>query len=184
MQIPSAIIEIAKEESRRHSTTIQEAVCSAKARIEALPNYEELADTLITQAVQDLIYDARHRDNREINKEIRRSGGNGNGGDRRYNGGGPRRVAITDPSINRVYQSAFDYRISGQILGNLRGKDLIPIANSEKEISKGHIFNYVLLKAIAESNKVGDEETVQQKITEEELNKMFIEARTAVFGSV
>lgn len=163
MKFPEEVLCVCRAASERHPEDVSAAVDEAVARLKRLASYPDLVETLVRQAVQDLVYEARHVKNVRTRRE--------NGG---Y--GGPPKVTVGgNAEIGRVYEDVFAYRIAGTTLGSLTGAELPAVASKEREIAGGHLFNAALCERLARSVPV--ERTVREVVSEKRLRALFRELR-------
>lgn len=129
----------------------KKAVKKAVSAVRAMPDFRQMIDRLVNQAVADLVHDLRHQDNRRIKNAAKV-----------YDV----RPAV-DPLQSDVVQavvSPYDFRIAGQTLGDLRGRDLIPLAETEEARARGHAENAALLRDLRP--RVRDDQTVREAVSE------------------
>lgn len=161
-QIPKPILNIADKMAAKHSGDITLAVATALKAIRKLPEFREYVEILVHQSVQDLVYAARHQDNRQIKYA------NGD-----YHAAQKVRPADSEGVIRAAQNALFEYRIGGSRLGLLLGKDLLSIAATERAIGSGHFFNAALVEGLAPM--VPAEKTVEESVSEAKLNRIFRE---------
>lgn len=158
MNMPDSILEIAREESEKHAKDIARAVESAEARIKSLPEYKSFVLALVRDAVQHLVYQARHTMNTKIKKDLGEYAGT-------------QKVEHGSRSVSEVYESVYNYRINGRILGDIEGDELPEIAKGQREIAKGHTTNALLCEHLAKLVPAGFK--VRQKVSEAKLRQIF-----------
>ncbi len=157
--IPESVRLLAEAAAQNNTQDIQAAVDEAVASVRELPDYDDLVADLVRNCLQELVYDARHKTNVQIKRE---SGYYGQAGKPRQTG-----------AVEEAYQSVYEYRISGTLLGELRGEDLLPLVASETAIGNGHLFNASLLAWLARDVKVPADKRVRQCVTEKKLRAEF-----------
>lgn len=121
------------------------------------PAFEGWRESLVRQAVTQMVYDVRHR----VNTEIRSATGG-------Y--GGPAKVTA-GAAVGRVARSLYTYMIAGKTLGNLLGEELSPIADAERSRASGHLFNARLCESL--SLLVTKGKTVRDCVGERKLRQVF-----------
>jgi hypothetical protein len=157
--IPSAVITAAEKAADKHGDDIRKAVATALVAIRKMPDYAEFSDALVRSAVQEFVYDARHR----ANIATRAAGGE-------Y--GGPSKVAAgSSAAVSRAAASVYAYFIGGRTLGSIKGEELEAIAESEQAKAEGHGFNATLCETLAPL--VPEGKTVKQAIGERKLRGIF-----------
>lgn len=159
MDIPENVLRIVEEAAGKHPADIPKAVERAEKGIRGLAEFDELVSMLVRNTVQELVYDARHRANTRMRREA---------GD--Y--GGPAKVVSGDSaSLGRVCESVYSYRIAGTVLGLVKGADLQAIAEGERSVASGHLFNVRLCLKLQEL--VPADKRVQDAVTEKRLRGLF-----------
>lgn len=169
VSLPQSVIDIARECAAAHGADIAEATRLAEQRIRALPDFEQIVNTLITAAVRDMVYDARHATNARFKREAG------------YYGRRGRVDTAASEVVNRAAKSVYAYCIAGTMLGELQGKDLPDLAEKEELTAKGYTFNAVLLRELAQ--KVKGEQKVRDVIPENRLKARFDHLYRQVFGT-
>jgi hypothetical protein len=155
---PESVLSIVREAVKRFPKDPPKSIDWAVGRVKKLPDYEDLVASLVKQAMADLIYDQRHT----TTVQIRRSA-------REY--GGPAKVVSGDsPGVASVAESVYFYKIGGTILGEILGKDLRAIGQSERAISNGHFLNARLVEKLA--TLVPPEKRVRDAVGEDRINKI------------
>jgi hypothetical protein len=155
---PAEVLTIVKMAVQKHSDPA-EAVAQAERQIRALPTFASLFDTLVRSAVTELVYDHRHL----ANVAMRRQAG-------QY--GKPGKVVVgASESVNKVYESYYRYRIGATMLGNLTGAELLVVAQTERALAGGHLFNARLCEELGVL--VPEEKAVQDVVSEKRLRALF-----------
>jgi hypothetical protein len=156
--LPTHVTEIIDRVSGEHPDDIPAAVEAAEREIRELPDYDDVVGALLRSAVREAVYDARHK----VNVAVKRRAG--------YYGqpSTPRE----GERLRSVYDNVFAYHIAGTTLGELRGIDLGTVAEQERAISAGHLFNAELLEWCA-SHGVTGERRVREVISEDLLRRAF-----------
>ena len=150
MEMPESVIKIANEMAERYNTDIAKAVAKAKYAIKQLDDYDDLVNDLVHNAIQNLIYDARHRSNVQLKNNLGKYGQP------------PIQVSVDSNSVKQVYRSMYEYNIGKSTLGKLYGKELASLAETESQLSDGHRFNSALLAWLA--GIVPDEKRVEEAV--------------------
>ena len=167
MDFPANVIEIVTKAITKSPEDPMKAAKLALASIKKLPEFKELVDTMLMQAVQSLVDNRRQYINRCIrhestNPEPEKAAG--------YDG--PAKVVTgLSASASKAYTSVFLYNIGGKVIGMLFGKDLPDIAENERKAGDGHYFNANLMEALRPL--VPKDKTVQQSVSEAKLRKLF-----------
>lgn len=146
MQIPESVIEAVERAVGEHPTDIPAATTQAFEEVIHLEDYEEFVKSLVWKCIQELAYDARHKTNVRIK---RREG---------YYGQEAKVNPVSDGVI-KVY-SVYRYHIGGNMLGNIRGEELADLAEKERAIANGHVFNAELCEWL--QTQVPEGKTVQE----------------------
>lgn len=163
MEFSESVLEIARKAAGEYPDDISSAVDAAEKAIRKLKEFESIVKDLIRQAVTEMVYDARHK----ANVRIRQSTG-------QY--GGPAKVVVGDSrSVNRAIESVYHYSIAGTMLGMVVGGDLEAIADSEKAVGDGHLFNSRLARLLI--GRVKEEHRVMDDISEKQLRAVFRKAQ-------
>lgn len=157
-------IEAATAAATSYPNDVNAATTAALARIKKLPNYAEVVEELLRDAVQELIYDIRHRKNVQLKKQ-----------EAAY--GGPSKVPSRSPAVRRVHQSLYEYHIAGRTLGDIRGAELETIADHESKTADGHRWNAWLCRELART--VPDDKTVRESVSKKKLQALFKRATEA-----
>lgn len=165
MKLPDEINKAAASAADRYREDVPSAIDLAFETIRRLTVYRQWSEGLIRQAIQDLIYEHRHRANREMKK---------NAGE--Y--GRPAKVRVGDsPEVRAAHRSLYNYYIAGSTLGKIKVRDLMMISENEDAIARGHQFRSILARKLAEATRTADpEKTVDQAVNEAKLAKIWREA--------
>jgi len=163
MDAIKSIQGIVEEAAVKFKDDIDKAVTYAEKQVRALPEFGELVDVLIRQAIRHQISDARHAANVAIHKA------NGS-----Y--GGPSKVGIGD-AVARVATRCLDYSIGGRSLGSILGKELSTISTSERAKAAGADFNARLCDALKKI--VPEDKAVREVMSEKEMKSMFLKLKNA-----
>lgn len=168
VQFTEEVIEIARKADRRFPSDIVKATDEAERKIRALPDFDEIVDTLVRSAVRELVYYARHVVTTRIKNET---------GARCTKA---KVVVGKSNGVLRAAESCYNHRIAGTILGMVYGKDLADIAASEAAVGKGHLFNSALAAKLSEI--VPAESMVQDAVPETKLRKIMKELQRKLRG--
>lgn len=141
------------------NTDIDKAIDIARTRIKKHPDYEQLIETLIDQAISDMVYRARHT----INNAIKREAGS-------YNSK-PKIVIGKSPAVRKAMKSLYAFNINGTSLGKILGSELLSIAKAEEDRGAGHYRNAQLCRALAQI--VPANRTVQDAVSIRRLQALF-----------
>lgn len=158
---PEEVLNAVKAASKKHPGDISQAIDMAVKTITKLPNYSEFVNSLVHRAIQELVYQQRHIENTNTKKN------NGS-----Y-GGTPKVNAGESHTVGKVFESVFNYKIAGTILGMVKGEDLEGIASEEEAIANGHLFNSRLCKKL--SSLVPKGKMVKEAVSEKKLQSLFRE---------
>jgi len=163
MEFSDEIQTIVKASAAKHGDKISKAVNDAERRIRKLPDFKSMINGLVRSAIQELVYDARHK----MNTKIRQAMGS-------Y--GQPAKT-ITGASIavGKASASLYSYHIAGTLLGSVQGSDLAGIAENEAAKADGHGFNAKLAARLAKI--VPDEKLVRNVVSETRLKTIFMELK-------
>jgi len=164
MKFSDEIQTIVKAAAAKHGDEISKAVDNAVWRIRKLSDFKSMVDGLVRSAIQELVYDARHK----MNIKIRQDMGS-------Y--GQPAKT-ITGASVAVAMASAslYSYYIDGTSLGSVQGSDLARIAESETAKADGCTFNAALATRL--DKIVPNKKLVRDVVSEAKLKKIFMELRT------
>lgn len=159
MRFPDSVINAATAAAEAYPDDVAAAASAAEYDIRGLAEFPALVASLVSAAVRELVYDARHAANVRTRKQAGRYGT-------------PAKVVPGgSPAVERVYESVYDYYIGGTTLGALKGEDLQGIAEREQGLAEGHLFNASLCGRLATRVPVG--RRVRDVVPEQELRKMF-----------
>lgn len=141
----------------------QEAIDEVLERIRNLPHFPALVDDMIRVAVQDYVFRVRHENNRAMRKQSRNESGR------------CRRRKATQADASRTVQRMCRYNlfIDGHTLGDLRGEQLQPLADRQREQIAGLQFHVELLERLAKI--VPPDRTVRQAVPLAKLNRIWKE---------
>ncbi len=162
MKFNEDVLKAAAKAAADHPDDIPKAVAQAEKAIRRFPDFDEMIDSLVSQAITDLIYDARHT----ISKRMRNAAGD-------Y---APDAKVVVGKSaaVQAAARSVYDYCIGGTTLGMLTGEQLRAVADSEEAIANGHLVNVRLARKLA--SIVPLKKTVREVVKEARLQKIFHEA--------
>lgn len=159
MEVPKNILAIVRKIANKHTSNIEVAVKEAESTIRKLPEFDTLVDMLVHNAITEMVYDARH----QANKTIKRNAG-------QY--GGPAKVIVgTSTSIKDAYDSIYNLRIAGTLLGLIRGDQLQSVAETERAIGNGHYVNAALVESLV--GLVPADKTVQQSVKASKIKQLW-----------
>jgi hypothetical protein len=159
VRMPESVIAAAALAAQEHPDDVARATAEAERAVRELPEFPDLMAGLVTGAVRELVYDARHASN----VRTRRQAG-------RY--GTPAKVSPGgSPAVERVYESVYDYFIAGTTLGALRGEELQAVAEKEQGLAEGHLFNAGLCARL--SKMVPPGQRVRDAVPERQLRGLF-----------
>lgn len=157
---PESVAKIVSAAVAKHRDDIDRAIETAKGRICLLPEYPELLDKLLIDAVRYLVLNKRHSLNIAMNRAA---------------GVYSQATGAKDVSaLNRAAAEAvnyFNYYIAGRTLGDLTGAELPEIADAEREKGVGCFRNESILRALVPLVK-GDK-TVRQSVKPKQLEAIF-----------
>jgi hypothetical protein len=166
MQWPASVLDIATKSARKHADDIDAAVVAAEKAIRKLDEFGELIDALITDAIRQMVYEARHASNTAMKRQAGVYGQ-------------PAKVqAGTSEAVQKLYSSVYQMRIAGTMLGLIRGSELPSLAETERSIASGHTLNAVLIESLI--GLVGDDKTVQQCVSEKKLKTLLKKAAETI----
>jgi len=117
---PAAIPKIIADVVSRFPQDITAAVNEAERRIKRISGKDETSD-LVRHSIQEQIYDVRHKENEKYKSDGK-------------------------PASEDLYV----YFIGGSTLGNLTGKMLAELADSEQQKAEGHALNAAICRRFAE----------------------------------
>jgi hypothetical protein len=167
--VHETVHDIINEVVTQFPNDIPGAIKAAEQRLRALPEFDDLVATLITSAVQDLIYQRRGA----VNVRLRCAAGEFDTK--------PRTRLQDSPDTLIVWDNVYGYYIAGRTLGEVRGEDLEAIEEGERNVSKGHEFNAELCRWLRQQGVAG-EQRVKDVVSEKKLRTAFRRIRKAVFG--
>jgi hypothetical protein len=137
----------------------EDAQQAAEQKIRRLPHFRDLLQELVKTAVLDLV----HRERSAVNRSLRTQAGQF---------GQPAKVVVgASQAVCRAYQSYYNYFVGGSMLGMIKGEHLLGLAEQERALAAGHIFNARLLEELGAIVPAGRE--VQQVVSERRLKNMF-----------
>lgn len=166
MEFSQNVLTAAKQAIKKFPNDVSKAVDEAEKTIRELPEFKSLVDTLVRSAIQDLVYDARHRHS----VSVKRGAG--------CYGTPPKTLTGASPGVRRVSESVYSFHIAGTTLGRLKGGQLLSIAENERAIATGHSFNARLCLKL--KSLVKDDQTVREAVSEQRLRSIFREVQKEV----
>jgi hypothetical protein len=158
MRFTKQVLEIARSAVQKHSN-VKKATDVAEREIRALPNFQSLVNSLVRSAVQGLVYEFRHSANVSLKKQNGRYGGKATV------------VVGKSTRLRAVYQSIYDLRIAGTLLGLIYGRDLPDVASQERTTGNGHLANAELVEALIPLVPPGSR--VRDAVSTTKLKKLF-----------
>ena len=138
---------------------VRKAIDWAARAIRGLPEYETFVSQLVYGAIENCVYEARHKANCAMRQQL---------GD--YSKP-PKVVSGSDEAVARVAAAVYTYRIAGTVLGLLTGAELPALADTEAARAGGHAFNAALCRRLAQI--VPEKKTVRDSISEKKLREIF-----------
>lgn len=160
MQLPQSVIKAAQAADAAHPTDVNAATDAALAAIRALPEYGDLVNLLVYNAVQQEIYTARHRTTTQIKREQGLYGQ-------------PAKVVVgRSADVDRIYESVYNIRIGGTILGELTGDAIPGLRAGELASASGHQLNAAILSWL-ESQGVRGDKKVRDVVSEKRLKAAY-----------
>ncbi len=168
MRYSDRVLAIGRDAARTFGDDIEKATDAALRDIRQLPEYEALVDTLVRDAVREIIYEARHTANVAMKKQAGFYGG-------------PAKVVVgTSTRMTRIYESVYNMRVAGTMLGMVMGADLQRLADAEYAIGDGHYVNATLLKSLVGIVPVN--KAVREAVTQKRLKTLLRKAQEKVQG--
>jgi hypothetical protein len=161
VHLPKSVTAIVNEETMTNPSNIEEAVSQSKARISQLPEYAELVDRFITDAIRTYVYQVRHASNQEMKRQAGHYGK-------------PSKVNRISTAINEVYKKSYldTYFVNSMALGDVQGKDLDAIADTARERASGYVFQAQLMEWLRSKGVVGDKR-VRDVVTSKQVEAYF-----------
>lgn len=159
MIFPDVVLKIVEEAVHKSPDNVDKSVEEAEKKIRKLATFNSIANTLITEAIQDLVYAQRSKDNRAIRKSTG------------YSGGKAKVIVGQSPSVQKVYSTVYEYRIAGQTLGHLMGEQLLPLSKAQKNVSESHAAMSKLLELLHPLVPTG--KSVMEKVSQVKLRGLF-----------
>ncbi len=144
MCLPDDVLRIVEKAVDRHAE-VNDALEEAVQAILSLPDYKQYVGDLVRTAIQRLIHLARSNRTAEFRRQEY--------SDR----AAPKVNAFGGESVRRIYDSIYDSIFIGKTnLGNLLGRDIVRLADSEESHASGHMLNARLLRWLASQNVPAD----------------------------
>lgn len=166
MNYPQSITEAVRVACSNNPTNTIEAAKEAEGAIRKLPEYDEFVRTLVSNAVMGMVTSMCHS---ATVAENRRTGVYG----------GPAKVQRgSSIALNAAYESIYNRRIGEVLLGSIFGRDLVGMAEWERERGAGHYINAKLLESLAII--VPTDKTVREAVSEKRLETMLQQSREAI----
>lgn len=169
MQLPQSIVKAAQAAADANPTDVNAATDAALAAIQSLPEFADLAGLLVREAVQGEVYAARHRTNVQIKRE------------QGLYGQPPKVVVGRSADIDRIYESVYNIRIGGTVLGELTGDAIPRLRAGELASAAGHQLNAALLMWLENKGVRGDKR-VRDVVSERQLKKALQELAQQLRG--
>lgn len=165
MKLSQEVLDICHDAVDEHPDDLESSLLQALRKVRGLDNFAEIQDQLVREAIQNTIYQRRHTRTATTNQAIRNDV-------KKY--GGPAGVVMADSkTVQRHHATAFEYKIGGQTLGDLRGKDipvLIGSIRNRAEIETSHLY---LLQEL--EGRVDELKTVRRSVDLAELERLMNE---------
>ncbi len=163
MSLPKIVFKLADIADERHPEDREKAVNFLEKEVSKLVNYNIIAKDLFRKALKEIIYDIRHRKTVRIKNQA---------------GLFHTRAKVIESDsegVRKASISTYNLCISGRLLGNIFGSDLIPLAEIEESKSRGYVVNSRICRKL--SKIVPNNKTVRESVTEKRLAKIIEEAR-------
>lgn len=155
---PDRVYDIITSAVKKHPKA-EDAIKAALASVRAMPEFSTIVDELVLTAVSELVW----RERSKVNDRLRNQAGT-------Y--GQPAKVVVGNSvAVNSDYESYFLYKIGGNVLGELTGDELGPLAQLERLQADGHMFNSNLLEALSKDVRGGKK--VKEVVGERKLRNLF-----------
>ncbi len=161
MEFPEEVYDTVKEAVEANHLDLPAALAQAEEAIRNLDCYGELIDTLVHNAIQDLVYRERHVHNVRVKTAAKAYGTEA------------KVKTAASATVQRVHDSLFSYYIAGKTLGQLRGEELDTVAASEEARGNGHHFNARVCRRLR--GMVRDEQSVKEAVSEKRLRAIWKE---------
>jgi len=142
---PASIPKIIADVASRFPQDITAAVNEAERRIKKIAGKDETS-ALIRHSIQEQVYDVRHKENEKYKSDGK-------------------------PASDDLYV----YFIGGSTLGNLTGKMLAELADSEQQKAEGHALNAAICRRF--SDVVPEDQMLKRIVSTEDLRQAFAEER-------
>jgi hypothetical protein len=159
MEYPENVLEVVKKAANRYPRDINKACNVAEKGVRNLPDFDNFSGVLIHNAVRELVGDFRHT----MNRQIKNAAG--------VYGQKPKVVSGSSKSVQRAYESVYEYRIAGTVLGDVLGEELGDILDGERARADGHLFNVRICSRLID--KVPSKKRVRDAVQERTLQKIF-----------
>lgn len=159
MSYPESVLVAVQKATDENPDDIEAAISQAERAVRKLPDFDSLVGALISEAVRELVYRTRGVMNVQIKRDAAMYVGIA-------------KVSSLSEGVAKVYRSVYEYKIASTTLGRLTGKQLPEVAESERAIAGGHLFNAELCEWLAE--QVPEDKSVQQCVPEKRLRPMFV----------
>lgn len=157
---PNEVYTIVRAAAEKFEMDISKAALKAEKQIRLLPEFPEIMDSLIKQAILDLVYSARHKMTCSIKRQTNQYGQ-------------PSKVSSAgSEAVGEASFSAYSFCVAGTVLGAVLGEDLPSIAEQERAISSGHAYNARLLETLIPL--VPKKKRVKDVISEQKLRTIMI----------
>jgi hypothetical protein len=125
---PPSVRAAVKAATAAHPDARDQKVAAIRA-VRALPEYPDLVDALVDEAIGDMVQAERHVNNEKIRREAGVYGG-------------PAKTLGLGRYVEAAARDLLStYYIAGTVLGHMLGEQLIPMAESEEAAAEGHLFN-------------------------------------------
>lgn len=142
MALSEQIKDIAHDAASRFPESPVQASAYAVGEVRKLPNFDNLIDEMVTQAVSTAVYEARHKITKRLKNDIGY-----------YTRASERKQPASSSALNRVYRNVFNsYLIGGKTLGSITGAEIKPLIARIRSQVRGHEVNLRLLQWLDEKN--------------------------------
>ena len=166
MEYTVSVLEAVKKAVKKYPNDVAKSIELAIKNVRKLSEYKALVNNLVDGAIQDIVYDTRHQEN----KQIKSAAG-------LY--GAPAKIVIgNSKAVQESARSVYDMFINGTTLGVVLGVDLETIAFNEQNIADGYSFNAAVCRRL--SGMVPADKMVKEAVSEKKLRAIFKAVHTSI----
>lgn len=162
VDFPDNVLELVKAACQKHKCDITKSTTEALRKVQSLPNYHQLIEGLVYNALRQIVYTQREQLNTELRAASKDYGAYA---------GKPSGAAESINQLHRNLSDFYDYKVGGKDLGDVIGEELIPLAEKLEATAEGHLFTAQILRDLRPL--VRDGRSVREAVKPKKLKSIF-----------